>query len=305
MSPTQLVESAGINKYLVSTAHDPWGIHQQQQPHPTPKGQGSMLFRRFSSNPGWHGFCVINACCSSCSIGKQRRQSGRSHLHRAPKFCTNSNIAMENTTTVTPQRKRVPVRYGQDIAIQMECKPSGGNNTPEEATATEAERQLTQISDIMPEKAIATKTERFCTLFQFRKHYYENNLLEKKKLSTATGASSTEAGASSREEGALSSPEIGESSSTAGALTSKVDVSLIGSSPAFTPVDAQNSTARAAPDVPHHEIASTRPNSRVEDTFDQTHATESPGTKPPTTCMEFTYAERDSFRISEERINVI
>ena len=41
-------------------------------------------------------------------------------------FCTNSSIAMEHTTTVTSQRKRVSARYGQKHATQKECTPSGG-----------------------------------------------------------------------------------------------------------------------------------------------------------------------------------
>ena len=78
-------------------------------------------------------------------------------------FCTNSSIAMEHTTTVTPQLKKVSARYGQNHATQKEGTPSGGNNTPEEATVTEAERQHAQIPD-KPEKAIVTQTERPCAL---------------------------------------------------------------------------------------------------------------------------------------------
>ena len=51
--------------------------------------------------------------------------------------------------------------------------------------------------------------------------------------------------------------------------------------------------------------ASTRPNPRVEDTFDNTHATGVSGTTPPTTCVNFTCTERDLFRISEEENRVI
>ena len=79
-------------------------------------------------------------------------------------FCTNSSIAMEHITTVTPQLKRVSARYGQNIATQKERTSTRGNNTPEEATATETERQHAQIPDITPEKAIVTETERFCAL---------------------------------------------------------------------------------------------------------------------------------------------
>ena len=206
-------------------------------------------------------------------------------------FCTNSSIAMEHTTTVTPQRKRVSAWYGQNYANQKECTPSGGNNTPEEATGTEAERQDEQIPG-KPEKAIVTETEpgRFCALVQVMLHYYENNLLEEEKLSTTTEASS--------------SPKIGESSSRAGALPQKVGVFLTGITPAITPGDAHPTTTWAAPDVPHHETASTRPNPRVEDTFDNTHATGAQGTTPPTTCVNFTCTERDPFRISEEENRV-
>ena len=219
--------------------------------------------------------------------------------------CTNSSIAMEHTTTVTPQRKRVSARYGQNIATQKECTPTGGNNTPEEANATETERQHAQIPDITPKKAIFTETERFCSLVQVMLHIYENNFLEEEKLSTTAGKSSTEAGASSSEEKASSSPEIGESSSRAGVLPQEVGVSLAGITPAITPGEAHSTTAGGAPDVPHHETASTRPHPRVEDTFDNMHATEALGTKPPTSCVEFTYPERDPFRISEGDNRVI
>ena len=82
-------------------------------------------------------------------------------------------------------------------------------------------------------------------------------------------------------------------------------MSLTGITPAITLADAHSTTAGAAPDVPHHEAASTRPNPRVEDAFDNTHATEASGTKPPTTCVEFTYTGRDPFRILEEENRVI
>ena len=82
----------------------------------------------------------------------------------ALEFCTNSSSAIEHTTTVTPQLKRVSARYGQNHATQKECTPTGGNNTPQEATVTEAERQHAQIPDMTPEKAIVTETERFCAL---------------------------------------------------------------------------------------------------------------------------------------------
>ena len=96
-------------------------------------------------------------------------------------FCTNSSIAKEHTTTAMPQRKRVSARYGHNIATPTESTPTGGNNTPEEAAATETERQHAQISDITPEKAIVTETDRFCVLVQVMLHYYGNNLLEDEK----------------------------------------------------------------------------------------------------------------------------
>ena len=95
-------------------------------------------------------------------------------------FCTNSSIAMEHTTTITPQRKRVSAWYGHNHATRKECTPSGGNNTPEKETVTETEHQDAQILDT-PEKAIVTETERFCALVQVMLHYYENNLLEEEK----------------------------------------------------------------------------------------------------------------------------
>ena len=113
-------------------------------------------------------------------------------------------------------------------------------------------------------------------LVQVMLRYYDN-LLEEEKSSTAAGASSTGAGASSSEEEASSSPEGGESSSRAGALPQEGGMFLTGVTPAITPGDAQSTTVGAAPDVPHHEITSTRPNPRVEDTFDNTHATEHRG----------------------------
>ena len=196
-------------------------------------------------------------------------------------FCTKPSIAMEHTTTVTPHRKRVSARYGQNHATQKECTPTGGNSTPEEATVTETERQHAQTPAITPEKAIVTETERFCALVQVMLHYYDNNLLEQEKLSTTAEASS--------------SPEIGESSSRAGAQPQEVGVSLTGITPAITPGDAHSTTTGAAPDVPHHETASTRPNPRVEDTFDNTDATRASGTTPPTTCVNFTCTERAPF----------
>ena len=104
-------------------------------------------------------------------------------------LCTNSSIVMEHTTTVKPQRKRVSTRYGRNPATQKGCTPTGGNNTPEEATVTETERRHVQIPDITPEEAIVTETKRFCTLVQVMLHYYENNLLEEETSSTTAGAS--------------------------------------------------------------------------------------------------------------------
>ena len=89
------------------------------------------------------------------------------------------------------------------------------------------------------------------------------------------------------------------------ALPQDVGVSLAGITPAITPGDAHSTTTGAAPDVPHHETASTRPNPRVEDTFDNAHATGASGTTPPTTCVNFTCTERDPLRISEEENRVI
>ena len=136
-------------------------------------------------------------------------------------------------------------------------------------------------------------------------HNYANNLLEKEKSSTTAGQLSTGDGASSSEKEASSSPEIGESSSRRGALPQEVGVS--GVTPAVSPGDAHSTTAGAAPGVPHHESSSTKPkpNPRVEDTFDNAHATGASGTNLPTDCVDFTYAERDPFQISEKENRVI
>ena len=106
---------------------------------------------------------------------------------------------MEHTTTATPQWKRVSARYGHNLSTQKERTLTGGNNTPEEATVTETERQHARIPGITPEEATVTETERFCALVQVMLHYHENNLLEEEKSSTTAGASSTGAGASSSE----------------------------------------------------------------------------------------------------------
>ena len=95
-------------------------------------------------------------------------------------FCTNSSIAMKHTTTVTPQLKRVSARYGRNHATQEECTPTGENNTPEEVTVTETERQHAQIPD-KPEKPIVPETERFCALVQVMLHYYTRTTSWKRK----------------------------------------------------------------------------------------------------------------------------
>ena len=69
--------------------------------------------------------------------------------------------------------------------------------------------------------------------------------------------------------------------------------------------DAHSTTTGAAPDVPHHETASTGPHPRVENTVDNTHETGTSGTTPQTTCVYFTSTERDPFRTSEEGHRVI
>ena len=94
--------------------------------------------------------------------------------------------------------------------------------------------------------------------------------------------------------GASLSPEFGESSSRARALPQDVGVYLTGITPAIMPGDAHSMTTGAAPDVPHHETASTRPNPRAEDTFDNTHATGASGTNLSTTCVNLP-APRDTY----------
>ena len=85
---------------------------------------------------------------------------------------------MEQTTTVTLQLKRVSARYGHNRGTQKECTPTGGNNTPEEATVTETERQHAHTPDITPKEAIVTEMKSFCALVQVMLHYYEDSLLE-------------------------------------------------------------------------------------------------------------------------------
>ena len=46
-------------------------------------------------------------------------------LKEIQEFCTHSSITMEHTTMVTPQRKRVSARYGQNHATQRDCIPPG------------------------------------------------------------------------------------------------------------------------------------------------------------------------------------
>ena len=82
-------------------------------------------------------------------------------------------------------------------------------------------------------------------------------------------------------------------------------MSLSGVTPAITPGNGHSATTEAAPDVPHHGTASTKPNPRVGDTCDNTNAIRASGTKPPTTCVEFTYTERHPFRIPEEKNRAI
>ena len=98
---------------------------------------------------------------------------------------------MQHTATVTPQRKRVSARYDQNHATDSESTLTGENNTPEEATVTEAERQHARIPDTTPKNAIVTETERFCARVQAMLHYYDNNLLEEEKLSTTAKSSSS------------------------------------------------------------------------------------------------------------------
>ena len=70
---------------------------------------------------------------------------------------------------------------GEEKATQKECTPTRGNNTPQEATVTETERQHAQIPDITPEKATVTETERLRAPFQVMPHYNEKNILEDRK----------------------------------------------------------------------------------------------------------------------------
>ena len=96
--------------------------------------------------------------------------------------CNDSGIAMEQTTTVSPQQKRVSAWYGQYISAQKKCSPTGENITSKETTVTETGRRNDQITDITPEKATVTETERFCAPVQVMLHYYANSLLEEERL---------------------------------------------------------------------------------------------------------------------------
>ena len=220
-------------------------------------------------------------------------------------FCTTSSIAMKHTTTVTPQRKRVSARYGQNHATRTEYTPSGGNNAPEEATVTETERQHAQIPNT-PGKAIVTDTERFCALVQVMLHYYKNNLLEEDKSSTTAGASSTGAGASTSEQEEPSSPEIGESPSRTGALPQDVGVSSTGITPAITPRTHVLLQLR-----PHRMYRITRP--LVQDPIQESRIPSTTRTQQehrgqphqPRVCVNFTCTERNPFRISEGENRVI
>ena len=238
--------NATRGKHYPRDAEPPLAVRQQHfdSAHPTPRGQGRMLLRRISSHPGRHGLHIISAFCTSCSTGKQRRQSRRSHLHRDPRILhqlQHSHGAHHDGNAPTEEGVRaVCTEY---FAIQKKCTPTGGNNTPEEATLTETERQHAQIPDITPKEAIVTGTERFCALVQVVLHY--------------------------------------------------------------SPGDAYSTMAGRAPDVPHHETVSATPNPRVEDTFNNAHATETSGTKPPTMCVEFSCTERNPFRISEGKNRAI
>ena len=60
---------------------------------------------------------------------------------------------------------------------------------------------------------------------------------------------------------------------------------LSGLTPAISPGDAHSTTAGVAPDVPHHETASTRSNLSVDETSNNKHAQGASGTTPPTTCV--------------------
>ena len=78
-----------------------------------------------------------------------------------------------------------------------------------------------------------------------------------------------------------------------------------GEATAASPGVEPSTSAGVAPDAPRHEAASTRFNLRVEETFDSTHGKGESATDPPATCVDFTYADRDSFRFPEEENRVI
>ena len=139
-------------------------------------------------------------------------------------------------------------------------------------------------------------------------HYYENNLPEEEKSSTTAGASSTGAGASSSEEEASSSsPDIGESSFKGWSTTARSWGVLVRS---YTRYFARGCTfyyrwgGCTGCTAPRDRQYKTQSKSRG---YLLQHARDRSAleTKPSTTCVEFTYTERDPFRISEEENRVI
>ena len=63
------------------------------------------------------------------------------------------------TTTTTPKQNEVSEHDGQTPATKNMCILRSGNNAPEEATAAEAKRQVTQIQDSTPEEDTVAEME--------------------------------------------------------------------------------------------------------------------------------------------------
>ena len=102
-------------------------------------------------------------------------------LRDIQEFCTNSGVAMEHFTNVSPHRSRRSARDGHNLITKKECTLTCGNNTTEEATGTENEPQHAQFPQITIEEAIASEIERYCALVQVMLHYYDKKFMKKKR----------------------------------------------------------------------------------------------------------------------------
>ena len=190
--------------------------------------------------------------------------------------------------------------------------PQGSNNTSEKAIVAETGRQRAQI--------------------QYRQLQCLSNPFKEDKSSTTAGASSTGAGVSSSGAGA-SSPGADESSTETGVSSAGTGTSSPGtgdissgtttpSSEAGTPPQAAGvlsssgatpfissgvsptASPGVAPDVPHHETATTRPNPSAGET-NSTNAKGASGVDLSTAYVDFARIDRDPFQASEEEYRVL